>query len=130
MEQRKSVIYSTKKPKYTISSIHFKNSKIPHLSKSARERNTHKPLFIANIEIVIFIFLLFSMNNLSMVAWVLVVVGGVNWGLVGLSMLAGGGNWNVVNLLLGSWPTVEAVVYLLVGVSAVYSLVGCKKMCK
>ena len=64
-----------------------------------------------------------------MVAWILVVVGGVNWGLVGLSMLAGGGNWNVVNLLLGSWPVVEAVVYLLVGVSAVYSLVGCKKMC-
>lgn len=68
-----------------------------------------------------------------MVAWVLVVVGGVNWGLVGLSSLVGGGNWNVVNLLANLLPassTIEAVVYLLVGVSAVYSLVGCKKMCK
>lgn len=70
------------------------------------------------------------MNTVSMLAWVLVVVGGVNWGLVGLSMLTGGGNWNVVNLLLGSWPMVEGIVYLLVGLSAVYSLVGCKKMCK
>lgn len=70
------------------------------------------------------------MNAVSMLAWVLVVVGGVNWGLVGVTMLMGSGaNWNVVNLLLGSWPKVEAVVYVLVGVSALYSLVACKKMC-
>lgn len=70
------------------------------------------------------------MNSVSMLAWVLVVVGGVNWGLVGVAMLMGSGaNWNVVNLLLGSWPMVEAVVYVLVGLSAVYSLACCKKMC-
>lgn len=70
------------------------------------------------------------MNAVSMLAWVLVVVGGVNWGLVGVAMLMGSGaNWNVVNLLLGSWPMVEAVVYVLVGVSALYSVVVCKKMC-
>lgn len=67
------------------------------------------------------------MNTVSMLAWVLVIVGGVNWGLVGLSMLTGGGNWNVVNLLLGSWPMVEGIVYLLVGLSAVYCVVACKK---
>ncbi|MFA5132014.1 MAG: DUF378 domain-containing protein [Candidatus Paceibacterota bacterium] len=55
---------------------------------------------------------------LSQVTRVLVIVGGVNWGLVGLGMLAGG-NWNVVNMILGSVPTLEAVVYVLVGLAAV-----------
>jgi uncharacterized membrane protein YuzA (DUF378 family) len=58
---------------------------------------------------------------------VLVIIGGLNWGLVGLAMLvSGGSNWNVVNLLLGSWPTVEAVVYVLVGIAAVVKIFGCK----
>jgi hypothetical protein len=55
---------------------------------------------------------------LSQITRVLVVVGGINWGLVGLGMLAGG-NWNVVQMLLGSVPTLEAVVYVLVGLSAI-----------
>jgi uncharacterized membrane protein YuzA (DUF378 family) len=57
----------------------------------------------------------------------LVIIGGLNWGLVGLAMLvSSGSNWNVVNLLLGSWPTVEAVVYVLVGIAAVVKIFGCK----
>lgn len=64
---------------------------------------------------------------MSLVAKVLVVVGGLNWGLVGLGMLVGSlDSWNVVNMLLGSWPVVEAVVYLLVGIAAVVLLFGCK----
>jgi hypothetical protein len=55
---------------------------------------------------------------LSQVTRVLVVVGGINWGLVGIGMLMGG-NWNVVNMLLGSVPMLEAVVYILVGLSAI-----------
>lgn len=47
----------------------------------------------------------------------LLVVGGLNWGLVGVGYLMGS-NWNVVNMLLGSWPMVEAVVYILVGLAA------------
>lgn len=63
----------------------------------------------------------------SMVAKLLVVVGGLNWGLVGVSMLLGHGmSWNLVNMLLGSMPTFEAVVYVLVGVGAVVKLVGCR----
>jgi uncharacterized membrane protein YuzA (DUF378 family) len=54
-------------------------------------------------------------------------VGGLNWGLVGLGMLLGKGDaWNVVNIVLGSMPTLEAVVYVLVGVSAIMVCVGCK----
>lgn len=61
----------------------------------------------------------------SMIAKILVIVGGVNWGLVGAGMLFGG-DWNIVNLLLGGWPVVESIVYLLVGVSAVVQIFGCR----
>ena len=57
---------------------------------------------------------------------VLLVVGGLNWGLVGLGMLLGKMEpWNVVSMVLSSMPTLEAVVYLLVGVAAVMKLLGC-----
>ena len=61
----------------------------------------------------------------------LTVIGGINWGLVGLGMLMGA-DWNVVHMLLGKWAMVEAIVYLLVGVSAVISIFGgCKcETCK
>jgi len=61
-----------------------------------------------------------------MIACILVIVGAVNWGLVGLGMLLGGQGWNVVEMLLGSMPTVESVVYVLVGLSGVYQLTMCK----
>lgn len=63
-----------------------------------------------------------------MVAMVLLIVGGLNWGLVGLGGFLGQ-NLNVVNMLLGSWPQVEWVVYILVGLAAVWSIFSCKKMC-
>ncbi len=53
---------------------------------------------------------------------VLLIIGGLNWGLVGLGGFLGS-NLNVVNLLLGAWPTVEWVVYILVGLAGLGSLV-------
>lgn len=55
----------------------------------------------------------------------LLFIGGLNWGLVGLGMLMGK-DWNLVNMILGSMPKLEAVVYVLVGVAAVGKLFGCK----
>jgi uncharacterized membrane protein YuzA (DUF378 family) len=63
-------------------------------------------------------------------AWVLLLIGGLNWGLVGIGMLVNS-NWNVVNLLLGYWPVVEAIVYILVGIAALVKIFGCRcKKCK
>lgn len=64
----------------------------------------------------------------SLISKILLIVGGINWGLVGVAMLLGKGveAWNVVNLLLGTWPKVEAIVYLLVGIAAVVSIFGCR----
>ena len=69
------------------------------------------------------------MKSMHMVAWVLVMIGGLNWLLVGIGGFAGA-NWNLVNLILGSWPQVEWLVYILVGLSAVYEIVKHKKNCK
>jgi uncharacterized membrane protein YuzA (DUF378 family) len=55
----------------------------------------------------------------------LVFIGGLNWGLVGLGMLMGK-DWNVVHMILSFSSTVEAIVYLLVGIAAIMALVGCK----
>jgi len=65
--------------------------------------------------------------TVSMIARILLIVGGVNWGLVGVGMLTGAsGSWNVVSMVLSSVPTLEAVVYVLVGVAGVMSIWGCK----
>lgn len=69
------------------------------------------------------------MKTVHMVAWILTIVGAINWGLAGLGGFLGG-NWNLVNLILGSWPAVEWLVYVLVGVSGVYELLTHRKNCK
>ena len=69
------------------------------------------------------------MKNLHMVAWILVIVGGLNWLLIGLGGFMGS-NWNVVGMIFGSWPQVEWIVYILVGLSAVYELVSHKGNCR
>ena len=61
----------------------------------------------------------------SSIAYYLTVIGGLNWGLVGLGYFLGT-NLNIVNLLLGSWPVVEFAVYILVGLATIMLLVGCK----
>jgi len=64
---------------------------------------------------------------MSKLAGFLVVVGGLNWGIIGLGMLMGKMmTWNVVDMLLGKWPMVEGIVYLIVGIATIMTLVGCK----
>ena len=60
------------------------------------------------------------MKYVEWIAMILVIVGAVNWGLVGLGALMGGANWNVVWMLLGSWPTLLNLVYVLVGLSGLW----------
>jgi len=56
------------------------------------------------------------MRWLELVGTLLVVVGALNWGLWGLL------NLNVVNMVVGAWPLVERVVYILVGVGGLWLL--------
>ena len=54
------------------------------------------------------------MRTLDAVALVLVIVGGLNWGLVG------GLNFDLVATLFGEMSALSRIVYVLVGLSAVY----------
>ncbi len=63
------------------------------------------------------------MKYAHMIAFILVIVGGLNWGLTALG-------FNVVEMILGSWPVVVKVVYVLVGLSAIYLAVTHKADCK
>lgn len=57
-----------------------------------------------------------KMNAIDWIAFVLVIVGGLNWGLVGIL------KYNLVTALLGTGRAAD-VVYGLIGLSAVYMLV-------
>jgi uncharacterized protein len=55
-------------------------------------------------------------------AFVLLVIGGLNWGLVGFF------KWDLVQAIFGGWPWLVRVVYALVGLSAL-AMLG-KRWCK
>ena len=61
----------------------------------------------------------------SKIGIILLIIGGLNWGLVGIGMLIGS-NLNVINLLLSSVPTVEGIIYVLVGLAAIMKIFGCR----
>jgi len=63
-------------------------------------------------------------KGIHITGFILVVIGAINWGLVGLI------NLNLVELILGSIPVVEKIVYILVGLAGVYLLAMHKGYCK
>ena len=64
------------------------------------------------------------MKNLHMVAFFLLVIGGLNWLLVGLF------NWDIGAVLGGMDSLVSKIVYILVGLSAIVILFTHKRDCK
>lgn len=58
------------------------------------------------------------MKNLQQAASILIIVGAINWGLVGLL------NLNLVNTVLGSVAGLEKIVYILIGLSGVMALIN------
>ena len=63
-------------------------------------------------------------NALDWIAIILVIVGALNWGLVGFF------KFDLVAAILGDMSTASRVVYALVGLSAVYKVVMMKKFLK
>ena len=63
------------------------------------------------------------MKSLHMVTFVLLVIGGLNWGLDALG-------WNVVDMLLGVDSTLAMVVYIIVGLSALHQAFTHRSDCK
>lgn len=66
------------------------------------------------------------MRVFDVVAWILLVVGGLNWGLVAL-------NYNLVEMIFGAGTGLTQIVYALVGIAAIYAIIRkmtCSSCCK
>jgi uncharacterized protein len=63
-----------------------------------------------------------KLNWLDIIALVLVIIGGLNWALVGLF------DFDLVAQLFGAVPVVTKVVYDLVGLAAVYLAIIAPKL--
>lgn len=61
------------------------------------------------------------MKTIKKVSYILVLVGALNWGLIGLLGL------NLVELLVGDMPALERLIYALVGLSALVVIFKNKK---
>lgn len=62
--------------------------------------------------------------KLHMVTFLLLVVGGLNWLVLGLF------GWDIGEVFGGQMATVSRVIYVLVGVSAVYEVLNHKADCR
>jgi len=65
-----------------------------------------------------------KLNAFDWIAVVLVIVGGLNWGLVGIL------KFNLVAAIFGDMSALSRVVYALVGLAAVYLAVISMKLAK
>ena len=69
---------------------------------------------------------MFGKSLMGLIAGVLTIVGALNWGLIGVGVFLNR-DLNVVRMVVGSMPAAEAVVYILVGLSAVWVLIESMK---
>lgn len=65
-----------------------------------------------------------KLDVISWVALVLLIIGGVNWGLIGLF------NVDLVAAIFGTMTFLSRLIYIIVGVSAVYVAVMAPKLAK
>jgi uncharacterized membrane protein YuzA (DUF378 family) len=64
------------------------------------------------------------MKVLKTIAIILLIIGGLNWGLVGLF------NFDLVVAIFKTVPVITRIIYVLVGLSAVYVIAAYKSICK
>lgn len=62
------------------------------------------------------------MKVVDVLAMVLVIIGGLNWGLVGLF------DFDLVSTIFGVGTLLTRLVYCLVGLSALYKICMCQKI--
>ena len=55
-------------------------------------------------------------STIDWIALILLVIGGLNWGLVGIW------NWNLVDAIFGVGSIIAKIVYVLVGVAGLWGI--------
>lgn len=56
------------------------------------------------------------MKTLDTIALILVIIGAINWGLIGIF------NFNLVETIFGGFSVLSRIIYTLVGISGLYSI--------
>lgn len=64
------------------------------------------------------------MNTMDWIAFVLVIIGALNWGLVGIF------GFDLVGTIFGAMSILTRIIFALVGLSAIYMLATAGKMAK
>lgn len=64
------------------------------------------------------------MKALHIIAFILLIIGGLNWLLVGVA------GWDVGNVFGGQTATISRIIYVLVGLAAVIEIITHKANCK
>lgn len=66
------------------------------------------------------------MKTLDLIVIILLIIGGINWGLVGLF------DFNLVSFIFGSFPIITKLIYDIVGLAAIYKIFALFKcpMCR
>lgn len=57
-----------------------------------------------------------KLKTISIITLALIIIGGINWGLVGLL------GFNLIATIFGSYSMVSRILYALVGISALYMI--------
>ena len=56
------------------------------------------------------------MKVIDIIALILVIVGAINWGLIGLF------NFNLVTMIFGNMSAISRIIYTLVGIAGLWSI--------
>ena len=64
------------------------------------------------------------MKKLDIIAEILLIIGGLNWGLIGLA------DYDILGHLFGHFSALTRIIYCLVGIAAIYHIVLWKPMMK
>lgn len=63
-----------------------------------------------------------TMKNLDLIVAVLLVIGGLNWAFIGVFQ------YNFIDSIFGMNSVISRIIYILVGISAIYQIIFWKKI--
>lgn len=61
-----------------------------------------------------------TMKTMDVVVWVLLAIGGLNWGLVGIFKV------DLVATIFGEMALLSRIIYIIVGLAALYDIIAIK----
>lgn len=64
-----------------------------------------------------------KLNVLDWIGLILVVIGGLNWGLVGVF------KFDLVKAIFGDMTIISRIIYIVVGIAAIYTIFILVKLC-